>query len=86
MSSSNVGPVFERGPLVTIANPTFNRPSWLRDCVLSALSQTYHHSEVLISDNASDKTPEVLKEFSYPKVRAVGPPSKSESALGGGKR
>jgi glycosyltransferase involved in cell wall biosynthesis len=72
MASSNAGPEFERGPLVTIAIPTFNRASWLGDCVLSALSQTYPHFEVLISDNAStDKTQEVLKEFSDPRVRVV---------------
>ncbi|MEH2475584.1 GT2 family glycosyltransferase [Nitrobacteraceae bacterium AZCC 2161] len=72
MPLSNARPEFERGPLVTIAIPTFNRASWLRDCVLSALSQTCQHFELLISDNAStDETPEVLKEFTDPRIRVV---------------
>lgn len=72
MLSSNVGAELERSPLVTIAIPTFNRASWLGDCILSALSQTYPHFEVLVSDNAStDKTSEVLRQFSDPRIRVV---------------
>ena len=72
MSCPNAGPEFEGSPLITIAIPTFNRASWLGDCVLSALSQTYRNFEVLISDNAStDRTQEVLKQFSDPRVRVV---------------
>jgi Glycosyl transferase family 2 len=60
------------GPLVTIAIPTFNRASWLKDCILSALSQTYHHFEILVSDNAStDETQQVLREFSDRRLRIV---------------
>ena len=40
-------------PVVTIAIPTFNRASFLKECVLSALGQSYPHFEVLVSDNAS---------------------------------
>src|SRR5262245_28173895 len=58
--------------LVTIAIPTFNRASWLADCVLAALSQTYQRFEVLVSDNAStDETVEVLRQFSDPHLRVV---------------
>jgi glycosyltransferase involved in cell wall biosynthesis len=61
-----------RDPLVTIAIPTFNRASWLADCVLAALSQTYQHFEVLVSDNAStDETVEVLSKFRDPSLRVV---------------
>jgi hypothetical protein len=60
------------GPLVTIAIPTFNRASWLKDCVLSALSQTYQHFEILVSDNAStDETQQVLRKFSDRRLRIV---------------
>src|SRR5262245_7177388 len=60
-------------PLVTIAIPTFNRESWVRDCVLSALAQSYSDFEVVVSDNAStDRTQDVLQEFrNHPKVRIV---------------
>ena len=59
-------------PLVTIAIPTFNRASWLGDCVRSALSQSYRNIEVLVSDNAStDDTQRVLSEFRDPRLRIV---------------
>lgn len=59
-------------PLVTIAIPTFNRASWLKDCINSALSQTYKNFEVIVSDNAStDETQEVLKAFHDRRLRAV---------------
>jgi glycosyltransferase involved in cell wall biosynthesis len=59
-------------PLVTIAIPTFNRAAWLKQCVLSALAQSYPHFEVLVSDNAStDETEEVLKEFDDRRLRVV---------------
>ena len=59
-------------PLVTIAIPTFNRASWLGDCVRSALSQSYRNIEVLVSDNAStDDTQSVLSEFRDPRLRVV---------------
>jgi glycosyltransferase involved in cell wall biosynthesis len=59
-------------PLVTIAIPTFNRASWLKDCVKSALSQTYENIEVVVSDNGStDGTSDLLKGLSHPKLRVV---------------
>ena len=41
-------------PSVTIAIPTYNRLSFLRQAVDSALSQTYSNIQVIVSDNASD--------------------------------
>jgi GT2 family glycosyltransferase len=59
-------------PLVTIAIPTFNRASLLRECVRCALSQTYEHFEVLVSNNASsDDTREVLNGFSDQRLRVI---------------
>ncbi|WP_019196529.1 glycosyltransferase family 2 protein [Afipia birgiae] len=59
-------------PLVTIAIPTFNRASWLGDCILAALAQTYPHFEVVVSDNAStDATSELLRGISDPKLRVL---------------
>jgi glycosyltransferase involved in cell wall biosynthesis len=69
-TAHSVGPGSTHDPFVTIAIPTFNRASWLRDCVLAALSQTYQHFEVLVSDNAStDETVEVLRQFRDPSLR-----------------
>jgi glycosyltransferase involved in cell wall biosynthesis len=62
-------------PLVTIAIPTFNRASWLRDCVRLALDQSYGRFEVLVSDNASsDETPLVLDQFRDGRLRVVRQP------------
>src|SRR5271155_1124204 len=59
-------------PLVTVAIPTFNRVGLLKDCVFSALAQSYKRFEVLVSDNAStDGTPEFLATISDPRLRVV---------------
>ena len=59
-------------PLVTIAIPTFNRASLLKDCVLSALAQSYPRFEVLVADNAStDETQQVLAQFTDQRLRIV---------------
>ena len=63
---------FANRPLVTIAIPTFNRASWLKDCIASALSQTYQHFEVLVSNNAStDETEQVLGDFNDRRLRVI---------------
>jgi len=40
-------------PLVSICIPTYNGEAYLSDCLDSALSQTYTHIELIISDDAS---------------------------------
>ncbi|WP_435099989.1 glycosyltransferase [Halorubrum sp. N11] len=42
------------GPLVTVVVTTYNRPSYLRDCVESVLSQTYEPIELVVVDDCSD--------------------------------
>jgi glycosyltransferase involved in cell wall biosynthesis len=75
----SIGPNAVNDPLVTIAIPTFNRAPWLKECVLSALAQSYPRFEVLVSDNAStDETEEVLKEFDDRRLRVV----RQESNIG----
>ena len=56
---------------VTIAIPTFNRASsYLPQALQSALDQTYPHIEIVVADNAStDRTEEVVKSFSDPRIR-----------------
>ena len=66
------GKARETTPLVTIAIPTRNRSSLLRECVRSALAQSYTAIEVLVSNNAStDNTSEVLRSFGDPRIREV---------------
>ena len=71
-TSTLASPSFPDGPLVTIAIPTFNRARLLKDCILSALSQTYQHFEIVVSDNAStDETVEVLRQFRDRRLRVI---------------
>jgi glycosyltransferase involved in cell wall biosynthesis len=69
-SETGVGP--SGRPLITIAIPTFNRAALLKQCIQSALSQTYDNIEVLVSDNAStDDTREVLRGFNDERLRVL---------------
>jgi glycosyltransferase involved in cell wall biosynthesis len=59
-------------PFVTIAIPTFNRAALLKACVTAALSQTYPHFEVVVSNNASpDDTRTVLSGFNDTRLRVI---------------
>ncbi|MGA1826351.1 MAG: glycosyltransferase family 2 protein [bacterium] len=42
-----------KNQLITIAIPTYNGEEYLRDCLESAINQTYPHTEVLIIDDKS---------------------------------
>ncbi|MDQ8728051.1 glycosyltransferase family 2 protein [Bradyrhizobium sp. LHD-71] len=69
LSDSSLAPTY---PLITIAIPTFNRATLLKGCVASALSQTYPHLEVVVSNNAStDGTLSVLSEFDDARLRVI---------------
>lgn len=44
---------FLDSPKITIAIPTYDRPSFLRQSVASATGQTYKNIEIIVSDNCS---------------------------------
>jgi glycosyltransferase involved in cell wall biosynthesis len=58
-------------PLVTIAIPTYNRADYyLQQSLASALSQTYQHIEIIVSDNCStDNTQAFVRSFSDSRLR-----------------
>ena len=68
-------------PLVSIGIPTYNRADgYLRECLKSALKQTYPNIEVIVADNcSSDNTEELMKRFStsnlryYKHAKNIGP-------------
>jgi len=61
-----------RNPFVTIAIPTYNRASWLDECLRTTLAQSYDNFEVLVSDNAStDGTAEQLKKIDNARLRVL---------------
>ena len=58
------------GPKVTVAIPTYNRASLLKDCLEMVLRQTFQDFEVIVSDNCStDDTAETVRAFSDPRIR-----------------
>jgi len=51
-------------PLVSIAIPSYNSERWIRQCVESALNQTWKNIEVIVVDDGStDQSPAILAEF-----------------------
>ena len=52
-------------PLITVAIPTYNNPSGLKDTLRFITQQTYKNLEIIVSDNCSsgDETKKVVKEF-----------------------
>ncbi len=51
-------------PKVSIIITSYNHAKWLKQCVDSALSQTFQDREViLIDDNSTDETPMILNEY-----------------------
>ena len=56
-------------PKVTIAIPTYNRLTYLRQAIDSALAQTYPELEVIVSDNCSnDGTAESVRSIRDPRL------------------
>lgn len=51
-------------PLVSILIPTHNRPEYFKIALESALGQTYHNIEIIISDNSDDdQTEKIIQEY-----------------------
>ena len=61
-----------QSPLVSILIPVYNREKFIRECIESALAQTYTNIEVVVVDNAStDDSWKICQQFSAkdPRVR-----------------
>jgi len=70
-----VEPEDEPSPLVTVAIPTYQRPETLDRAIRSAVAQTYSNLEILVVGDCTDeRTEEVVRSFSDPRVRYVNLP------------
>lgn len=59
-------------PLVSIVIPTFNRLGYLKECLASALGQSYERIEVIVCDNAStDGTAAFLSQLGDARVKHI---------------
>lgn len=57
-------------PLVSIITPTYNHEKFIKKCIDSVLSQGYPNWEQLIIDDGStDKTEQIIKEYSDKRIR-----------------
>ncbi|MEA5616719.1 glycosyltransferase family 2 protein [Cronbergia sp. UHCC 0137] len=57
-------------PLVSVIIPTYNRPDYLKQAIDSAIKQTYRNIEIIVSDNCSPESPQILIEsFSDSRIK-----------------
>ncbi len=57
-------------PLVSIIIPTYNRSSYIKRAINSALAQTYQNIEiVIINDNSTDNTLDILDKIHHPNLK-----------------
>ncbi|MFC1488297.1 glycosyltransferase family 2 protein [Thermodesulfobacteriota bacterium] len=50
-------------PLVSIVLPTRNRASMIEECIKSCLNQTYRNIELIVVDESTDETPQILERL-----------------------
>ena len=59
-------------PLVSIIIPTYNHSDYLRKAIHSVICQTFKNWEVvLIDNNSTDNTDEVIKSFKDPRIKHI---------------
>jgi glycosyltransferase involved in cell wall biosynthesis len=47
-------------PVVSVVIPTYNRPKYLKQAIASAVNQSFHNIEIIVSDNCSPENPQTL--------------------------
>jgi cellulose synthase/poly-beta-1,6-N-acetylglucosamine synthase-like glycosyltransferase len=59
-------------PKVTVIIPARNEEKYIKRCINSLLAQSYHNLEILvINDNSSDKTADILNSIKNSKIRVI---------------
>lgn len=65
----------QKKPLVSILISAYNAERYIKEAINSALAQTYANIEIVVIDAASkDKTPEIVKAYTDPRVRFIAHP------------
>ena len=73
-------PGIESKPLVSILIPAYNAERWIRQCLDSALAQTYPAAEVIVvDDGSSDGTVAAIRQYAD-RVRLVEAPHEGGNA------
>jgi glycosyltransferase involved in cell wall biosynthesis len=68
-------------PLVSILIPAYNTERWIADTLGSAVRQTWARREIIVvDDGSSDRTLEIARSFSSPKVLVVSQENQGASA------
>ena len=49
-------------PLVSVIIPTYNRLSYLKQAITSAIGQKYQNIEIIVSDDCSPESPQAMVE------------------------
>ncbi|MGF3141080.1 glycosyltransferase family 2 protein [Facklamia sp. P13064] len=64
---------------ITVLLPAYNAEDYIKDCIDSVLSQTYHSFDFLIiDDGSSDKTVEIIEKYNDSRMKLI----KNERNLG----
>ena len=60
---------------VSIVIPTYNSSKWIKDCIMSAVEQTYNNLEIIVSDDEStDDTLDIVRSFDDDRIKIVTSP------------
>jgi glycosyltransferase involved in cell wall biosynthesis len=66
-----MGETLTNSPDITVLLPVYNGERYLAQAIQSILDQTFEDFELLIIDDGStDRAPEIIKQFSDPRIRA----------------
>ncbi len=59
-------------PKVSVITTVYNGENFIEECVNSILGQTFRDFEfIIIDDGSTDKTPELLKSFTDPRIKII---------------
>jgi glycosyltransferase involved in cell wall biosynthesis len=64
--------IYSETPLVSVVMPAYNVEDYIEEAVNSILGQSYSNFEfIIIDDGSTDRTPEILKSFTDPRIKLI---------------